>query len=122
MWVTMRKRSPGWFARLAANPPQASARVLNIENTITGNPVISTSGRFAGMTLLIEQLPVDCDLNQINIEIEGEEAAPIYIGPSVWDGITKVNALLPPKVRTGLGSRQCAVVRPSALGDCSGRA
>ncbi len=54
MWATMRKRPPGWFAGLAANPPQAVARILNIENLHTGNPVISASGRLACMTLLME--------------------------------------------------------------------
>ncbi len=107
MWVTMRKRAPGWFAALAeatsqADAPWGAARILHIENARTGSPVISARGRFASMSLLIEHMPEDCDLNQINIVIEGQEAAPIYIGPSVWPGVSKVNAMMPAGVRTGL--------------------
>ena len=59
-------------------------------------------GRYACLSLWIEQLPEDCDLNQINIEIEGGQAAPIYIGPPVFDGLRQVNALMPVSTRTGL--------------------
>jgi hypothetical protein len=34
--------------------------------------------------------------------VEGEQAAPIYIGPSVFPGLWQLNALMPAKVRTGL--------------------
>ena len=54
------------------------------------------------MSLWVEGLPPDCDLNQINIELEGEQAAPIYIGAPVFDGLCQVNALMPAQVRTGL--------------------
>ena len=108
MWVTMRKQPSRWFATLAharseADSPLPAARILNVENARTASPAISARGRFACMSLLIERLPEDCDLNQINIEMEGQEAAPIYIGPSVWGGVSKVNALMLPEVRTGPG-------------------
>ena len=102
MWVTLRKQPAGWFNALAANPPRGAARIRNIVNAHSGEPVVPAGGRFACMSLWVEGLPADCDLNQINIEIEGEQAAPIYIGPPVFDGLCQVNALMPAKVRTGL--------------------
>lgn len=102
MWVTMRKRPEGWFQGLAANPPRGDAHVRNIVNSHSGEPVVPDSGRFACMSIWVERLPEDCDLNTINIELEGEQAAPVYIGPPVFDGLRQVNAMMPPKVRTGL--------------------
>jgi SAM-dependent methyltransferase len=101
MWATMRKQPAGWFNRLAENPPRGAARILNIVNAYSGEPVVPASGRFACMSLWVEGLPPDCDLNQINIEIEGEQAAPIYIGATA-NGLCQVNALMPAKLRTGL--------------------
>src|SRR5260370_38870122 len=54
------------------------------------------------MGVWIEDMPEDCDLNQINIEVEGQQAAPIYIGPSIFPGLWEVNTLLPMISRTGL--------------------
>ena len=102
LWITLRKQPPGWFAALAASPPRSVARVRRIVNSHSGEPVVPASGRFACMSLWIEQLPADCDLNQINIELEGAQAAPVYIGPPVFDGICQVNAQMPAGVRTGL--------------------
>ena len=102
MWVTMRKQPAGWFQTLAENPPPSDARIRNIVNAHSGEPVVPASGRFACMSIWVERLPAECDLNQINIEMEGEQAAPIYIGPPVFDGLCQVNALMPANVRTGL--------------------
>lgn len=102
MWVTLRKRPAGWVRALAADPPRGEARVRNIVNAHSGEPVVPARGRFACMSVWVERLPADCDLNQVDIEIEGERAAPIYIGPPVFDGLSQVNALMPAKVRTGL--------------------
>ena len=102
MWLTMRKQPSGWFSALAAAPPRAEARIRKIVNSHSGEPVLPASGRFACMSILIENLPTGCDLNQLNIEMEGEQAAPIYIGAPVLEGVSQVNAVLPPGVRTGL--------------------
>jgi SAM-dependent methyltransferase len=102
MWVTLRKKPAGWFQALAENPPPSDARIRNIVNAHSGEPVVPASGRFACMSIWVERAPVECDLNQINIEMEGEQAAPIYIGPPVFDGLCQVNALMPANVRTGL--------------------
>ncbi len=102
LWITMRKRPSGWFAALAENRPHSAARVRNIVNAHSGEPIVPASGRFACMSLWIDELPEDCDLNQINIEVEGEQAMPIFIGWPVFDGVRQLNAQMPAKVRTGL--------------------
>jgi hypothetical protein len=102
MWVTMRKRPRSWFRTLAANRPRSAAQIHRIVNAHSGEPVVPAWGRFAFMSIWIEGLPDDCDLNQIDVEIEGEKAAPIYIGPALPDGLRQVNAVMPAKTRTGL--------------------
>ncbi len=102
MWITMRKQPKGWFSALAANPPRATASIRNIVNAHSGEPIVPVRGRFACMGIWIEEMPDDCDLNQINIEVEGEQAAPIYIGPSAFPGLWQLNAIMPAKGRTGL--------------------
>ena len=102
MWTTMRKQPRGWFNALVANPPRATARIRNIVNAHSGEPVVPVRGRFACMGVWIEEMPEDCDLNQINIEVEGEQAAPIYIGPSAFPGLWQLNAIMPAQGRTGL--------------------
>jgi SAM-dependent methyltransferase len=102
MWITMRKQPRGWFSALASNPPRTTARIRNIVNAHSGEPVVPVRGRFACMGIWIEEMPEDCDLNQINIEVEGEQAAPIYIGPSAFPGLWQLNAIMPAKGRTGL--------------------
>ena len=102
MWLTLRKQPKGWFQELAAHPPKAAAHVRRIVNAQTGEPVVPVRGRYAYLSIWIEQMPDDCDLNQINIELEGEQAAPVYIGAPVFDGLRQVNALMPSQARTGL--------------------
>jgi ubiquinone/menaquinone biosynthesis C-methylase UbiE len=102
MWVTMRKQPKGWFSALVANPPRSTARIRNIVNAHSGEPIVPVRGRFACMGIWIEEMPEDCDLNQIDIEVEGEQAAPIYIGPSAFPGLWQLNAIMPEKGRTGL--------------------
>lgn len=102
MWVTLRKQPAGWFQALAANPPRAEARIYNIVNAHSEETMVSTRGRFAWMSIWIEQLPEDCDLNQINIEVDGKQAAPVYVGAPVFDGRRKINAQMPLGARTGL--------------------
>jgi len=96
MWVTLRKRPAGWFQVLAGAPPLAVARIYNIVNAHSDELVVTSRGRFAWMSIWIDNLPDDCDLNQINIEVDGRQAAPVYIGAR------KVNAQMPPGARTGL--------------------
>ncbi|MGH9719958.1 MAG: methyltransferase domain-containing protein [Bryobacteraceae bacterium] len=105
MWTTLRKQPEGWFAGVAANrpaPAEPATKIRNVCNSHSGEPAVPARGRFASVAIWIENLPADCDLNQINVTADGLEAAPVYIGPPVFDGLVQVNALLPAELRTGL--------------------
>ena len=104
MWVTYRKQVAGWSDWLYEAPRKTEARIRGITNAYTGEPLTPASGRFATATLLIEKLPADCDLNHLEVRVDGRSAWPSYIGPRQWDGVCQVNAALPDGMRTGLAT------------------
>ena len=97
MWTTWRRRrSP----RAAAIP--TPARVRRITNAFSSEPLAPATGRFAAISLWIEGLPPDCELNGLAATIAGISATPFYLGPPAHDGLQQLNLLLPAGVRTGL--------------------
>ncbi len=100
LWTTWRKQPAGWRANLKnAGMP---AKVQRISDARTDEPVVPSSGGFAYVSFHLEQLPPDCDLNDLRILFDGTPGVPCYIGSPEWDGVTQLNVLLPPGVRTGI--------------------
>jgi SAM-dependent methyltransferase len=95
MWITCRKR--GEAAMRGAAPP----RISQITNAITGEAAAPVAGPMASLSLWIENLPGECDLNAIAIAADSRSCRPSYIGEPAH-GLTQVNAALPPGLRTGL--------------------
>jgi hypothetical protein len=50
----------------------------------------------------MRNLPAECDLNSLEVAIDGLPGIVIYIGPASVDGLQQVNAWLPAGIRTGL--------------------
>jgi SAM-dependent methyltransferase len=100
MWTTWRKQAAGWRGRL--QNPGAPSKIQRSANAHTGEPVVPASGRFAPVSFWIEQLPPDCDLNDLKIAFDGAPGTPCYIGPPEWGVLNQVRVLLPRGIRTGL--------------------
>jgi SAM-dependent methyltransferase len=97
LWTTWRK------AELTSRrPDNLTPLIRRVTNAYTGDSLIPQRGRQAALSLWINDLPADCDLNNIEILVEGEPGVPIYIGPADSQGLQQVNAWLPEGVRTGL--------------------
>jgi len=96
MWITCRKRDK------VAPPAGAAPRIRHITNAITGEAAAPVAGPMASLSLWIENLPGDCDLNAIAIGADSRACRPSYIGEPAHDGVTQVNAALPAGLRTGL--------------------
>lgn len=96
MWITCRK----WDA--PAQPSLAAPRIRHITNAITGEAAAPVAGPMASLSLWIENLPPQCDLNALAIGADARSCRPSYIGEPAHDGVTQVNAALPPGLRTGL--------------------
>jgi ubiquinone/menaquinone biosynthesis C-methylase UbiE len=97
LWTTWLKAP---FPRPTTASPQPVIR--RITNAYTGDSLIPQRGRQAALSIWINHLPADCDLNNIEILVEGVPGVPIYIGPADSQGLQQVNAWLPDGVRTGL--------------------
>jgi SAM-dependent methyltransferase len=102
MWITCRKMPEGWTASLAGRAVAASARVRNISNAHTGEAVIPAGGPMAAMSLWIENLPADCDLNHVTVTADAGMCRLSYLGEPAHDGVSQLNAALPEGIRTGL--------------------
>lgn len=102
MWMTCRKRPAGWTRSLDAAPPVSGTRIRSVSNALTGESAASASGPFAAISLWIERLPADCDLNHLGVTVDGRPCRVLYIGEPAADGVTQVNTALPEGVRTGV--------------------
>jgi len=102
LWTTWRKRHDGWERSLAGCNRQPQALIRNVGNAQTGEPAIPATGPFAAASLSIEGLPEDCDLNHLEVRMDGLVCTPAYIGPPQWDGVSQVNVALPDGLRTGM--------------------
>jgi SAM-dependent methyltransferase len=94
MWTTWRKLIP--------DPPLAAPYIKGIVNAITGEPVAPKRERHAAISIWIANLPEECDLNNLDVLVEGAAAEATYAGPPIAEGVRQVNAWLPAGIRTGL--------------------
>jgi SAM-dependent methyltransferase len=95
LWTTWRKL----FAP-ANNSSLPSVR--RITNAYSGEPVVLDRGRHAAISIWTENLPYGCDLNNLEIVMDGAPGELFYVGPSMIPGLQQVNSWLPKGVRTGL--------------------
>jgi SAM-dependent methyltransferase len=121
MWITCRKMPEGWTNWLSEASPESfplepPPAIRKISNALTGEAVAPATGPMAAISLRIEDLPLDCDLNHLAIAADGRPCRLTYIGEREADGVSQVNAALPEGIRTGLvlievtwlGRRLCA--------------
>jgi SAM-dependent methyltransferase len=107
MWITCRKMPEGWTKWLVgegqgAIPADAPPAIRQISNALTGEAVAPATGPMAAISVRIESLPLDCDLNHLAIMADGRACRLTYIGEKESDGVSQVNAALPEGIRTGL--------------------
>jgi SAM-dependent methyltransferase len=97
MWTTWRK--PSVPPPTTYLPPPSIHRLTNAHSW---EPVIPNRGRHAAVSIWMKNLPAECDLNSLEVAIDGAPGILFYIGPPGVEGLQQVNAWLPDGVRTGL--------------------
>ncbi len=103
MWTTWIKHQPGWRERVRAEASRAGrVRVRRITNAHNSEPVAPNRGRFASISIWVENLPADVDLFDLEIRVGGLRARGTYIGPVDESGVQQVNAILAESDATGL--------------------
>ena len=96
MWTT-------WaLAPLPGGSMYPKTSIHRITNACSAEPAIPNRGRFAAIALWTKNLPAECDLNTIEVRIDGVSGEPYYIGPPSADGLQQINVWLPEGTRTGL--------------------
>ncbi len=102
MWTTWRKRPSGWAASLAPPPAPPAVRIRRITNAHSSEPVLPARGRFASISIWVEGLPDECDLNHLEVRIGAAPGGAFYLGPPESDGLQQLNVALAGPVQTGL--------------------
>ena len=102
MWITCRKRPAGWTASLAARRVAPASVIRGVSNALTGEAVAPVRGPLAALSLWVEGLPEEADLNHMTVTADGRACRPIYIGEPEKDGLAQVNVALPEGLRTGM--------------------
>lgn len=100
-WVTLRKRTAGWFAALEKAASEARVQIRRVTNAHSSEPVAAARGRFAAVSLWVEDLPEDCDLNTLSVTVAGQPARGAYLGPP-RHGLVQFNIELPDGLASGL--------------------
>jgi SAM-dependent methyltransferase len=96
MWTTWRRRGAALVVESGA------PAIRRITNAYGSEPVIPQRGPYAALSLWTLNLPHECDLNTLEVRIDGASATPVYLGPAEIDGVQQINVMLPPNTRTGL--------------------
>jgi SAM-dependent methyltransferase len=99
LWTTWRKRTPEQLSEQTG----ASAKIRRITNAVGVEPAVTTTGRFSAISLWVEGLPPQCELNGIVAFVGGREATAFYVGPTVYDGLRpQLSIAMPRDMPTGL--------------------
>jgi SAM-dependent methyltransferase len=102
MWITCRKRQPGWSASLADRKVPPTAAIRNITNALTGEAVAPQTGALAALSLWVYNLPDECSLHHLTVTADRKPCRMTYIGEPEKDGVVQVNVTLPEGIRTGM--------------------
>ena len=103
MWTTWRKQPHGWQAEQADRQfTDTTARVRRITNSHSSEPGAPSRGRYASISLWVENLPPDAGLHQLRVQVGDSLGTVTYIGPPMNDGLQQVSVVLPELEATGL--------------------
>src|SRR5207248_1065861 len=102
MWTTWRKQPEGWFAALEDREIQGNVKIRRITNANSSEPVAPSRGRFASISIWVENLPADAGLHHLQVTVGSSLGTVCYIGPPDKAGLQQINVILPPLEATGL--------------------
>jgi ubiquinone/menaquinone biosynthesis C-methylase UbiE len=112
LWTTWRKQPSGWHAGLqqlqeeesAPEIPEAQpvAHIRRITNANSSEPLAPCRGRFAAISLWVENLPADAGLSGLRVTVGENFGTVTYVGPPGSSGLRQVTVILPELEATGL--------------------
>lgn len=96
MWSTWRKPP------LAPDPSTGPVRIRRVTNAHSSEPVVPRRGRFAALSIWIENLRGDAGLPELEVRVDRAPGVVTYIGPANRTQLRQLTAILPPLAATGL--------------------
>ena len=102
MWSTWRKRPTGWIAAQKDRTDTPEVRVRRITNANSSEPVAPCRGRFASISIWVENLPDDIGLHHLQVMVGNSLGTVCFIGPRDYAGMQQINVILPQLEATGL--------------------
>lgn len=102
MWTSWLKRPHGWSLEQETREPQADLRIRRITNAGSSEPVAPSRGRWASISLWVENLPPDAGLQHLRVTVGSSFGKITYIGPPDNIGLQQINVILPELEETGL--------------------
>ena len=106
MWTTWRKQPAGWSAgleqQIAALADALPVKIHKITNAFSFEPVAPCRGRFAVISIRVENLPADTGLNHLRVTIGNSLGTVTSIGAVIRNGWQRIRVDLPELEATGL--------------------
>jgi ubiquinone/menaquinone biosynthesis C-methylase UbiE len=102
MWTTWRKQPHGWQIAQEDRKPDSTVFIRRITNANSSEPVAPCRGRFASISIWVENLPADAGLHHLRVTIGDSLGKLTYIGPPDGSGLQQLNVILPDLEATGL--------------------
>ncbi|HVO99502.1 MAG TPA: class I SAM-dependent methyltransferase [Bryobacteraceae bacterium] len=102
MWTSWLKRPRGWSWEQESKEPKADLRIRRITNAGSSEPVAPSRGRWASISIWVENLPPDAGLQHLRVTVGSSYGTITYIGPPDNIGLQQINAVLPELEETGL--------------------
>jgi ubiquinone/menaquinone biosynthesis C-methylase UbiE len=102
LWTTWRKQPRGWMASQPDREVNAAVHIRRITNANGSEPVAPCRGRFASISIWLENLPPDAGLHHLQVTVGSSLGTVCYIGPPDAAGLQQINVILPELEATGL--------------------
>jgi SAM-dependent methyltransferase len=102
MWTSWRKQPQGWSEAQESPAPDTKLRIRRITNAGSSEPVAPSRGRWASISIWVENLPPDAGLHHLRVTVGSSFGTITYIGPPDNMGMQQLNVILPELEETGL--------------------
>jgi ubiquinone/menaquinone biosynthesis C-methylase UbiE len=102
LWTTWRKQAEGWMRAQEDRDVSVEVKIRRITNANSSEPVAPSRGRFASISIWLENLPADAGLHHLRVTVGSSFGTVCYIGPPDNAGLQQINVILPELEATGL--------------------
>jgi SAM-dependent methyltransferase len=106
MWTTWRKQAPGWSAsleaKIEAGESPSGVLIRRITNASSTEPVAPCRGRFAAISIRVENLPPEAGLNHLRVTVGSSLGTVTCVGAPDRARWQQINVDLPELEATGL--------------------